>query len=406
MQAINQHAIAYDRTLRDASPEPDMRTLLTVLALLLGLFPAHADAQKIYKWTDSAGVVQYTQTPPPGEIASEQKTLAQNTISEQRRRYCALIRDVALGLAMRSNRSISVAQDEARQTQALEGLNVDQVGLNELVNFVYAGMGNGNSNAYGGVNSADASEIAGRAQDACLGGSFGKLGRNPESAVASTKTDPGKAAAANAKPESVTFTGTGWITHGLVATNYHVIEGKHRIRVRFADGRESTAFVGETDEINDVALLRVGGQLPPGLPLAAVEAPIGAEVFTLGYPHTEIMGSNAKLTTGIVNSTTGMQDDPRTYQISVPVQSGNSGGPLLNRNGEVVGLVTAKLSAAQVYNWTGDLPQNVNYAVKVSFLQALLRRSSGTVEDMDAGEDSLEHHAARIGPSVVLVIAE
>lgn len=379
-----------------------MRTLPTAMLLLLGLIAGNAEAQKIYKWTDSAGNVQYTQTPPPGDVATEQPKVAQNEVSDRRRKYCALIRDVALGLAMRSNRPISVAYDEARQLEARENLDVDQVALNELVNYVYAGVRNSGSNR--GVDGADASEIAGRAQNACLGGSFGKLGRGPDTEVASTKADPGKASPA--KAESVTYTGTGWITHGLVATNYHVIEGKNRIRVRFANGRESTAFVGETDQTNDVALLRVGGQLPPGLPLATAEAPIGAEVFTLGYPHTEIMGSNAKLTTGIVNSTTGMQDDPRTYQISVPVQSGNSGGPLLNRNGEVVGLVTAKLSAAQVYNWTGDLPQNVNYAVKISFLQALLRRSTGTEDDMPAGADSLENHAARIGPSVVLVIAE
>lgn len=374
-----------------------MRPLLAGMVLLLGLTAGQVHAQKVYKWTDSAGNVQYTQTPPPEGVDSEQPKLVTKDVSDQRRKYCALIRDIALGLALNGNRPISVAHDEARQLEAREDLDVDQVALSELVNFVYAG-------ARGGLRSSDASEIAGRAQNACLGGSFGKLGRGPAAAVASAKADSERPA--QAKPEAVMFTGTGWVTHGVIATNYHVIEGKDRIRVRFADGREATAFVGETDKANDVALLRLGGQLPPGLPLAAAEAAIGAEVFTLGYPHTEIMGNNAKLSTGIINSTTGMQDDPRIYQISVPVQSGNSGGPLLNRNGEVVGLVTAKLSAAQVYKWTGDLPQNVNYAVKVSFLQALLRRSSGTVEDMAAGADSLEHHAARIGPSVVLVIAE
>lgn len=79
---------------------------------------------------------------------------------------------------------------------------------------------------------------------------------------------------------------------------------------------------------------------------------------------------------------------------------------MLNRNGEVVGLVTAKLSAAQVYQWTGDLPQNVNYAVKVDFLAALLQRGGAEGENMASGNDTLETHAARIGPSVVQVIAE
>ena len=375
-----------------------MRRVLAGMAALSLLVAGSVHAQKIYKWTDSAGNVQYTQTPPPVGVDAEQQKVAQKEVSDLRRKYCAAIRDIAYRMAFNSNRSIADADAAARELETREGIDVDQIALRELVNFVYAGARSG----YRGFPSNEASEIAGRAHNACLGGSFGKLGRAP----ATARADAAQNGAAPTTPKADTFTGTGWVTHGLIATNYHVIEGKDRIRVRFADGRESTAFVGETDKDNDVALLRIGGQLPPGLPLAGAEAAIGAEVFTMGYPHTAIMGNNAKLTTGIVNSTTGLQDDPRIYQISVPVQSGNSGGPLLNRRGEVVGLVTAKLSAAQVYKWTGDLPQNVNYAVKVRFLSALLQRASGTIEDMAAGDDSLENHAARIGPSVVLVIAE
>lgn len=377
-----------------------MRGLMAVMAGLL-LTAGAADAQKIYKWTDAEGRVQYTQTPPPDGVKVEQSQVASAEVSEERRKYCAAIRNLAHGLASRRHSTpIDVASNQMRQVEISEGIDVDQIALRELVNFVYSGVGSASSARRQG-NWDEASGIAGRAQDACLNGSFGKHGRGSQ--VASAK--PTANGPAEQPPASV-FTGTGWVTHGMIATNYHVIEGKDRIRVRFADGREATAFLGPTDERNDVALLRVPGQLPPGLPLARGEAAIGAEVFTLGYPHTAIMGSNAKLSTGIVNSTTGLRDDPRLYQISVPVQSGNSGGPLLNRNGEVVGLVTAKLSAAQVYEWTGDLPQNVNYAVKVGFLDALLQRADSQGQDLDSGGDTLEAHAARIGPSVVLVIAE
>lgn len=361
-------------------------------AMCFGLVSSQADAQKIYKWTDSEGRVQYTQTPPPDDTKVEQTTVARVEISDERRRYCTAIHGLALHLADYSRRGlpIGVASEALRQVEISRKVDVEEIALRELVNFVYASG-----------RSSYPVEVAGRAQDACMGGSFGRHGRAKVADASKSATDD-----AEGPRKTGRVTGTGWITHGFVATNYHVVSGKDRIRVRFADGRESSAFLGETDAANDVALLRVGGQLPQGLPLASSEAPIGADVFTLGYPHTEIMGNNAKLSTGIVNSTTGMQDDPRLYQISVPVQSGNSGGPLLNSNGEVVGLVTAKLSAAQVYRWTGDIPQNVNYAVKVRYLRSLVRRSDASGDDLPAISDSLQNHAARIGPSVVLVIAE
>jgi S1-C subfamily serine protease len=377
---------------------PSSRFLWALIGLILMALASNTvQAQKFYKWTDADGNVQYTQSPPPEGTDSEQRVVATSEVSEERRKYCAAIHSLAHRLAgyNRSGMSLSAASDAMRQFERREGVNVDDIALRELVNFVFSASRRDYD-----------TDIAGRALDACLGGSFGKLGRKslasaPEEGAPSGGAEQGRTGRAGGR-----VTGTGWVTHGLIATNYHVVNGKDRIRVRFADGHEVTAFVGESDKDNDVALLRVSGALPTGLPLAATEAGLGAEVFTLGYPHTEIMGNNAKLSTGIVSSTTGLRDDPRLYQISVPVQAGNSGGPLLNRDGEVVGLVTAKLSAAQVYRWTGDLPQNVNYAVKVSFLNRLLQRTSAASSEMPAQTDTLEHHAARIGPSVVLVIAE
>jgi S1-C subfamily serine protease len=121
------------------------------------------------------------------------------------------------------------------------------------------------------------------------------------------------------------------------------------------------------------------------------------------------MGATPKLSEGIVNAVTGYMDDPRTLQISVPVQGGNSGGPLLNMNGEVVGIVTSKLGAVEIFKWTGDLPQNVNYAVKISYLSALL----GSVDEQESGikvlpakQASLESLSSRIQNSVLMIIAE
>ena len=95
-------------------------------------------------------------------------------------------------------------------------------------------------------------------------------------------------------------------------------------------------------------------------------------VFTIGFPNTGVQGLEPKLTRGDISSLAGMRDDPRYFQISVPVQPGNSGGPLVNASGSVVGVVTLRLSDWNTLKLTGAIPQNVNYAVKSSFIAALV----------------------------------
>lgn len=196
---------------------------------------------------------------------------------------------------------------------------------------------------------------------------------------------------------------------GFVVTNHHVVAGHKEIIILRRDGVKLTGSVAMDDRINDLVLLRVGDvqKLPPALPLAQDPVRVGARVFTIGYPNPTLMGSEPKLTDGIINSLTGVGDDPRTYQISVPLQVGNSGGPLLNMRGEVLGITTYKLNAAKVFKWTGDLPQNVNYAVKVAYLKVLLASVSSKhkVPVLPARGGTLEELAARIENSVLVVIA-
>jgi len=212
--------------------------------------------------------------------------------------------------------------------------------------------------------------------------------------------------------EPAVMLGTGWpAIVGYVVTNHHVIAGKRKITLISTDGTEIPATVAMRDAANDLTLLKVKNpaKLPLALPLAKSSAHIGAKVFTIGYPHPTVMGAKPKLTDGTVSSTTGLGDDPRAYQISVPLQAGNSGGPLLNMNGEVVGIVTAKLRAAKMFKVTGDLPQNVNYAVKASYLKALLDSVSPSIKHirtLPANKASLEELAARIKDSVLIVVAE
>jgi len=120
------------------------------------------------------------------------------------------------------------------------------------------------------------------------------------------------------------------------------------------------------------------------------------------------MGKEAKVTSGIVNSSKGYDDDPRMLQISVQVQAGNSGGPLINSKGEVVGIVTAKLRAVKFFDETGDLPQNVNYALKSTYLVPLMEglRKLPTAKNMSIVSGKLSDFAKAYKGSVFLVVAE
>ena len=115
---------------------------------------------------------------------------------------------------------------------------------------------------------------------------------------------------------------------------------------------------------------------------------------------------NAKLTKGSINSLTGIKDDFRLYQISIPVQPGNSGGPLLDMNGNVIGIIVAMLDAKTAFQISGSLPQNVNYAVKSTYAQALL----DTLPDVSGNflsaytKKSFDNVVDRVKKCVVLIV--
>ncbi len=122
-----------------------------------------------------------------------------------------------------------------------------------------------------------------------------------------------------------------------------------------------------------MALLKVEGKFP-ALPVASSKAvKLGQTVFTIGFPNVRLQGVEPKLTKGEISSLTGIQDETDCFQISVPLQHGNSGGPLVDLQGNVVGITTAILNVEKTLKFTGSLPQNVNYAVKSSFVLDLIK---------------------------------
>ena len=204
--------------------------------------------------------------------------------------------------------------------------------------------------------------------------------------------------------------GTGWVVEkGYIVTNYHVVEGAKEVSVVFNAEMHKCASVA-VDKGNDIVLLKPAGDLvlPKGIPLGLSEVQVAIQVFTLGFPHPDIMGASAKFTSGTISALTGLGDDPRFLQISVPIQAGNSGGPLLNMRGEAIGVVSSKLNAQMVQEDTGDMPQNVNYAVKSHFVKALLDSvpRNQLTGRLSTRRGDLPDLARRIEDSVVMVIAE
>ncbi|MFH2060475.1 MAG: tetratricopeptide repeat-containing serine protease family protein [Pseudomonadota bacterium] len=187
-----------------------------------------------------------------------------------------------------------------------------------------------------------------------------------------TKTQEKQSSIGNTE-RKVTGSGTGFIItkDGYILTCHHVIEDAYEIKISVGGNIYPATLVRE-DPNNDLALLKINGSFPAIAFSPNRSAKMGQEVFTIGYPNPSLQGVNAKITKGIVNSLTGFQDDLRLYQISVPVQPGNSGGALLDENGNVLGVVMAMLDAKTTFKISGSLPQNVNYAVKSTYALAML----------------------------------
>lgn len=205
------------------------------------------------------------------------------------------------------------------------------------------------------------------------------------------------------------FVGTGFFVtaDGYFVTCKHVVGGATSFHVRSHGGFLPARLIKNNQTI-DVAVLKVEGAFR-ALPVAAQPSvKLGEAVFTIGFPNPGVQGVEPKLTRGEISSMAGARDNPRYYQISVPVQPGNSGGALLDEFGNAVGVVTSRLDDVATYQANGALPQNVNYAVKgrlvYSFLSGVPELSGKLKAPRTArGREAASGAAER---AAVLVVAE
>jgi S1-C subfamily serine protease len=219
---------------------------------------------------------------------------------------------------------------------------------------------------------------------------------------------PSTAAARKQRQETGFTIGTGFFVApgGYLVSAFHVVEGARKVSVVLRSGEVARAEVKGVDSANDIALLKVKRGINPLPIVSSQELTVGEQVFTVGYPLVDIEGQEQKATFGRVNALSGIQDDVRFVQIDVPIQPGNSGGPLIDSRGRVVGVVDRTLDPAALLKETGTVPQNTNYAVKSDYVLPLMIRYEVKPAAARAGRSEREPEMIRrVRDSIVMVVA-
>ncbi|CAG1002185.1 Secretory immunoglobulin A-binding protein EsiB [Methylophilaceae bacterium] len=167
-------------------------------------------------------------------------------------------------------------------------------------------------------------------------------------------------------------TGTAFVVsnNGHALTNHHVINGCAEVKVA---GREGIAKVITSDGVNDLALLQLPGKVKDIASLNPAPGKLrqGEEIIVFGYPLNSLLSSGGNLTPGIISALSGLDNNTNQIQITAPIQGGSSGSPVMDKKGNVVGVVSARLDMKAV-RLTGNIPQNVNFAVNGQTVRAFL----------------------------------
>jgi S1-C subfamily serine protease len=168
------------------------------------------------------------------------------------------------------------------------------------------------------------------------------------------------------------WSGTGFFISekGYIATNHHVVDNATQLQVTYKQNGQTKTYKAEvvvSDPTNDLAIIKIVDNSFEELPeipyvFTANTEDVGTTVFALGYPKTQKLGGEIKYTNGTISAKTGARGDVRLYQITVPITYGNSGGPLFDENGNLVGITSS--------GWENE--DNINYAIKSTYLKNLV----------------------------------
>jgi S1-C subfamily serine protease len=207
---------------------------------------------------------------------------------------------------------------------------------------------------------------------------LGAAGDFSKVAAAKPATPPDGEGASQAPKAAKSWSGTGFVisANGHILTNNHVADGCTDLKGNLGGQAPVVLRVVSKDPTNDLAVLQ--GPVETFKSFAKIRDRAlhsGDSVVAIGYPYHGLLSSDFTVTTGIVSSLSGIKNDTRELQISAAVQPGNSGGPLFDANGLIVGIVTAKLDTISVARATGTIPENINFAIKTGAIRDFLDNS-------------------------------
>jgi len=225
------------------------------------------------------------------------------------------------------------------------------------------------------------------------------------------------AAVALAHPEPLPFapgspilTGSGIVLEGgrQIITNRHVVEGMTAIAVRNGTGHVRKARVIRLSRDDDLALLEIDRPFPEGAvtPYSDIVEPVpGRAAIVMGYPLIGVLGDEQPaLTEGIVAKSMGLGNDPATFQITAKINKGNSGGPVFDRRGHLLGVAVGKMDGGAIVHQTGDAVEDINIGIKGGRILAFLGKSASA--EAAGPEISLEELYQQMLPRAVLIASQ
>jgi len=226
------------------------------------------------------------------------------------------------------------------------------------------------------------------------------------------------------KPSGTSGSGFFISKKGHVITNQHIVSKCKEVTVGDNAQKQVTATVLETDRSNDLALLRISNMQMASVetkslirklgikvvPLASdglmrfEDVELGERVLVAGYPYGELVSNTIKVTGGMVSAVRGLGDDTGQFQIDASVQPGNSGGPIYDENGNIVGVVVSQLNKMKFAKATGSIPENVNFGIKASTVRQFLNASGLPTKWSKRSKSMSTRELAKIAKSQTVMV--